>query len=116
MPRDEGTLLDMARACRHILEFTEGVNEGTFVGTYRLQALVQHELMILGEAAKRLSTAFRAAHPELPLKEAAGMRDRLIHAYDDVDPELVWEAATRSAPELLRSLEPLLPPAPQQDS
>ncbi len=112
MRRDEASLLDMARACRHIQEFLEGVDEATFLETYRIQALLQHELMVLGEAAKRLSPEFRDRHPELSIKVIAGMRDRLIHAYDDVDLELIWHAASLSTPILLAALIPLLPVKP----
>lgn len=64
--------------------------------------------MIIGEATKRVSTEFRASHPEIPWKEMAGMRDVLIHDYRDVDIPNVWTAVTESIPALLEALEPLL--------
>ncbi len=65
--------------------------------------------MLLGEAAKRLSETFRSAHPEIPWRLAAGMRDRLIHHYDDVDLVEVWKTVRRDVPELIAALEPLVP-------
>ena len=49
---------------------------------------------MIGEASKRLSLAFRDANPSIPWRQMAGMRDKLIHAYDAVDVEEVWRTAT----------------------
>jgi uncharacterized protein with HEPN domain len=67
-----------------------------------------YEILIIGEAAKKLSSEFKAAHPEIPWKKMAGMRDVLIHDYRDVDVPNVWAAVTESIPALIASLEPLL--------
>lgn len=63
----------------------------------------------MGEAAKRLSDAFRSSHPDLPWKMIAGMRDKLIHAYDEADMEEVWNTVTVDIPRLIPSLEALIP-------
>lgn len=68
-----------------------------------------HELLVIGEAAKRLSPEFRREHPQVPWKSVAGMRDQLIHAYDAVDLEEVWKTLNCDIPQLLAFLEPLLP-------
>jgi uncharacterized protein with HEPN domain len=52
---------------------------------------VLHQLLIIGEAVKRISPEFRVAHPEVPWKLIAGTRDKLIHFYEGVDLEEVWE-------------------------
>jgi len=62
----------------------------------------------MGEAVKRLSMEFRTQHPEIPWRSIAGMRDRLIHAYDRVSVNVVWDTATRSVPDVLRKIKPLL--------
>ena len=71
-------------------------------------------LMVIGEATKRLSRAFRASHEEVPWSRMAGMRDVLIHGYDHIDPQAVWDAATEDIPELIRILGdlPRLPEDP----
>jgi uncharacterized protein with HEPN domain len=56
---------------------------------------------------KRLSEGFRASHPEIPWADMAGMRDVLIHDYDDVDLHEVWHTATVDIPRLIERLEPM---------
>ena len=71
-----------------------------------------HQLLVMGEAVKRLSTIYRDRHPEIPWTLIAGMRDQLIHGYDIVDLDKVWKTANRDVPDLLTWLEPRLPKAP----
>jgi uncharacterized protein with HEPN domain len=111
MSRDEATLLDIARSLRLITEFTGTMDETNFLDDAKTQSAVLHQLLVLGEAVKRLSPEFRARHPETPWALIAGMRDNLIHEYDSVDLEEVWSTAARDVPRLLASLEPLLPPS-----
>jgi uncharacterized protein with HEPN domain len=109
MPRDEAILLDIAHAARLVLEFKEGMDHATFLQDLKTQSAVLHQLMVIGEAVKRLSLDFRAKHPEIPWPLIAGMRDNLIHGYDIVDLDEVWRTAKTDVPELLRLIEPLLP-------
>lgn len=109
MPRDDAVLLDIAQAARLVVEFIRGMDQETFLDDVKTQSAVLHQLLILGEAVKRLSPEFRAGHPEIPWSMIAGMRDRLIHKYNAVDLGEVWRTLQRDVPELLRRLEPLLP-------
>lgn len=63
----------------------------------------------LGEAAKRLSLEFREQHGKIPWQKVAGMRDKLVHEYEDVDLDEVWKTARSDIPRLMDSLEPLAP-------
>ena len=109
MKRDDATLLDIDRASRLVESFVEGYDRERFFADVKTQSAVLHEIIIIGEAVKRLSVEFRDSHTEIPWREIAGMRDRVIHHYDSIDLELVWQAAGRDIPELTRSIEPLLP-------
>jgi uncharacterized protein with HEPN domain len=63
---------------------------------------------VIGEATKQLPEEFRQAHPEIPWKEMAGMRDRLIHFYSGVDHRLVWRTITDRLPSLSRQIRHIL--------
>ena len=110
MSRDNTYLLDIARAARLIIEFSQGLDRPAFLADVRTQSAILHQLMILGEAVKRLSPEFLALHPQIPWVHAARMRDMLIHRYDQVNLNIVWDTATIDVPELLALIEPLLPP------
>jgi uncharacterized protein with HEPN domain len=103
MWRDDATLLDMLRAANLALEFRGQIEKTAFMGDLKTQAAVVHELLVLGEAVKRLSGPFREQHPEVPWKAIAGMRDRLLHGYDDVDLDLVWKTVVEHLPTGVRS-------------
>ena len=109
MERDEATLVDIARAARFVLEFKAGLDKAAFFDDFKTQSAVLHQLMIIGEAVKRLSDEFRSHHPRVPWGLIAGMRDKLIHGYDIVDLEEVWRTAEADVPDLLSQIEPLLP-------
>ena len=109
----EGTLLDVARAGRLALRFAQDVDDARgFAEDAKTRSAVLHQLLILGEAVKRLPGPFRDAHPSIPWRAMAGLRDVLIHAYDDVDEAEVWRTLTEELPHVLREVEPLLPPPP----
>jgi uncharacterized protein with HEPN domain len=110
MRPDEATLVDLYKAARLALRFVEGMDRNDFFADLKAQAAVLHELMIIGEAVKRLSQGFRDSHPEIRWRAMAGMRDKLIHAYDTVDLEEVWKTVRADVPELLAFLEPLVSP------
>lgn len=98
MRRDDATILDILRAARRITEFKGNTDKATFLKDTKTQSAILHQLLIFGEAVKRLSDQFRKDHPEIPLKAAAGMRDKLVHEYDDVDLDEVWKTVTSDIP------------------
>ena len=112
--RDSASLLDMVRAAYLVLEFTAGLNQVEFMGDRKTQSAVLYQIAIIGEAVKRLSQDFRSQHPQIAWTAMAGMRDKLIHDYEAVDPQRVWLTVETSIPEFLSAIEPLLPA--QEDS
>ena len=89
--RDREALGDILGVLDRALGFPI-TNLQTLEETDYLQDAVVRCLEVIGEATKRLSQDFRDRHPEVPWRAMAGMRDLLIHAYDRVDLEEVWEA------------------------
>ena len=109
MSKDNAYLLDMLVAARRVISVVKGSRPQEFADDWKLQSIVQHQLMILGEAVKRLSPAFRDAHPHIRWKAIAGQRDILIHRYDDVDAEALWKIVETDLPALVRFLESVAP-------
>jgi uncharacterized protein with HEPN domain len=108
-PRDQTSLLDIAKAAQSVLEFVNGMNLDGFAADAKTQSAVLYQIAILGEAVKRLSPEFREQHPTVDWRAMAGMRDKLIHDYGDVDIKRVWSTVQTSIPQLLSDIEPLLP-------
>lgn len=106
--RDSATLLDIAKAARKTLQFKQGLDKAEFLADEKTQSAIVFQLLIAGEAVKRLSPELRSTHAGIPWSLIAGMRDNLIHEYNDIDLNEVWKTAERDIPELLILLEPLL--------
>ncbi|MEW6306111.1 MAG: HepT-like ribonuclease domain-containing protein [Verrucomicrobiota bacterium] len=66
---------------------------------------VNRKFEIIGEAARHLSPEVRQALPEVPWKLITAMRNILIHDYDDVDLDVVWDTVQRDVPSLIERLE-----------
>jgi uncharacterized protein with HEPN domain len=69
---------------------------------------LERALEVLGEAASKVSDDTRAKAPEIPWREIVGVRNRLSHAYFNLDPDILWTTATVSAPAILPQLRALL--------
>jgi uncharacterized protein with HEPN domain len=110
MSRDDATLLDILKAARLVVQFKRKLAKKAFLRDIKTQSAILHQLLVIGEAVKRLSEDFRARHPEIPWARIAGMRDKLIHQYDAVDLDEVWKTVTTDIPPLITFLEPLVPP------
>jgi uncharacterized protein with HEPN domain len=107
---DLSYLTDILQAARLIEIFIQGVDKQEFYQDLMRQSAVIRQIEIIGEATKRLSDIFRNNHPEIPWRSMAGMRDILIHAYDHVDLDEVWNTATLAIPDLIQKVEALIPP------
>ena len=109
MSRDDATLLDILKAARLVVEFKGKLTKKAFIRDIKTQSAILHQLLVIGEAVKRLTEDFRARHPKIPWPRIAGMRDKLIHEYDAVDVGEVWKTVTTDIPLLISFLEPLVP-------
>ena len=108
MSRDDATLLDILKAARLVTEFKGKLAKKAFLRDIKTQSAILHQLLVIGEAVKRLSADFRARYPEIPWTRIAGMRDKLIHAYDAVDLDEVWKTVTDEIAPLISFLAPLV--------
>jgi uncharacterized protein with HEPN domain len=105
MSRDSVYLTDIIEAARLAQQYVRGRSREEFLADVQLQDAVLRRLSILGEAARRVSEAGRAARPDLPWHEMIGLRNVVVHEYDDVDLEVVWDAVTRDLPPVVKALE-----------
>ena len=100
MRREELYLTDIVEAADAIQRFLVDVGQNTFLRNELLQSAVLQKLMIIGEAASRLSKEFRDKHPEIEWEDIIGFRNIAVHAYFAVEWSIVWVAATQEAPVL----------------
>jgi uncharacterized protein with HEPN domain len=108
MRRDELYLVDMLDAVKAATVFVSNVEEKTFEQSDLIQSAVLQKLMVLGEAAGRVSLEVRARWPALPWRSVIGFRNIAIHAYFEIDWLIVWRIATVSLVELSGQLMELL--------
>ncbi|MGA2033755.1 MAG: HepT-like ribonuclease domain-containing protein [Thermoguttaceae bacterium] len=78
-----------------------------------LQLSLVRLVEIVGEAASHVSDDTRQRYPQIPWLQIAGMRNRLIHGYDFVDYDILWQTVMEDLPALVVTLEPLVPALPQ---
>ncbi len=109
MNRNNASILDIYNAIQRILKFTDGIAKYDLAANEEKQSAILYQIIIIGEATKRLSTEFRNYHSHIPWKDIAGMRDILAHQYDRVNLNTLWDVIQSDIPELLALIEPLLP-------
>ena len=100
-------LLDMAEACERMAVLAGRSQRLDFADSVERLA-IERLLTIVGEAAKGVPRAIQEQAPEVPWRALAGMRDRLSHAYADIDTDVVWTAAVDHAPRTAKALRALL--------
>ncbi len=100
---------------RHILDaikqieaYVAGMDQGGFLDSRLVQDAVIRQFEIIGEATKNLSPDIRERFPDIPWKDMAGMRDKLIHQYFGVDIAAIWATITQDLPSLKREINGIL--------
>ena len=102
--RDAETVADLIEACGQIIGFTGSAEETAFYRNPETKFATLYQILVLGEAVKRLSSDIRERYPEVPWQDIAGMRDRLTHTYDDINLREVWRTSQYDVPLLLEQL------------
>jgi uncharacterized protein with HEPN domain len=100
----------MLETAHKVIARVEGKSRAEFDANENLRLAVTHLIQTIGEAARRVSPETCARHPEIPWSRMIGMRNKLVHDYTEINEDIVWPVATRNLLELIRVLEPILPP------
>jgi uncharacterized protein with HEPN domain len=100
-------LRHMIEAAESAAQFIAGRSRSDLDTDRMLLFAVVRAIEVVSEAASKLSEEFRAAHPGIPWRAIVGMRNRLIHAYFDIDTQTVWETTTQELPPILNRLREL---------
>ena len=87
-----------------IQEHMQGVSWAEFQRDKLLQAAMERWLIIIGEASKRLSERFTTAHPDVPWQTIRGLRNIVVHEYDNIDLTVVYDILTYHVPSLLQEM------------
>lgn len=102
-------MLDVQLAVDRALNFVRGLNHLQFEVDPKTKWAVYKQIVIIGEAAGRVAPNFQAEHSEIPWSEMISMRHRLVHGYDSIKWNLVWQTAVDDLPRPLAVLTPLIP-------
>ncbi len=110
--RDLAHLWDMREFALDARALTAESNPERFASSRYEQLAVAKAVELVGEAAGRVSVAFRDAHPEVPWSAIVGKRHRLVHDYRRISLKRVWDIVQNDVPPLLEALDALIPEAP----
>lgn len=99
---------DILSSIKKINKFCKGIGKEDFMENELLMDGVVRNLEIIGEAASNLTASFRERYKEIEWRKMIGMRNRIIHAYDTVDFEIVWDVVRKDLPELKKKLKAIV--------
>jgi uncharacterized protein with HEPN domain len=106
--RNKDFLGDIYEAMENISLYTKGMTYRTFLNDKKTQDAIVRNFEVIGEAAKNITADFRAKNPEVPWKEIAGLRDKLIHFYFGINYRIVWNIAKKQLTKLKKQIKTIL--------
>lgn len=108
MLRDKQALIDISTAIQQTLLYAQGIDRNNLQEDDEKQAAILYRLIIIGEATKRLSDKFRDQYPMIPWRQMAGLRDVVIHDYDELDFDILWNVIHINLPDILPEIQAIL--------
>ncbi len=101
-------LEDILQECNYLLKRSTNLTYEEFIENEDLKRAFIRSLEVIGEAAKKIPQEIRDKYPDIPWREIAGMRDKLVHEYFGISYEIVWETIKEDIPFLKRKIEEVL--------
>lgn len=101
---DSISMRQMLDHAREAVEMAESRSREDLDRDRTLNLALTRLVEIIGEAATRVSSATQAEHPDIPWPQIIGMRNRVIHAYDEVDLDILWDVIELDLPRLIEQL------------
>ena len=108
MRRDDLYLTDIIEAADHIAAFLEEMDLEDFRKSELVRSAVVQNLVIIGEAAARISVGLKGQYPQIPWPQIVAFRNILVHAYFGIDWNEVWKAAKIDCPTVRREVSSIL--------
>ncbi|MBI5842091.1 MAG: DUF86 domain-containing protein [Chloroflexi bacterium] len=108
MFRDDAYLYDILESSRAALEYTRGKTWDEFSTSPLLQDAVVRRLEIIGEASGRVSKATQKKYSHLPWQAMKGTRNKIIHEYDSIELDIIWDIIQQDLPYLVSELEKII--------
>jgi uncharacterized protein with HEPN domain len=108
MSRDKQCLTDILLAIQQVLRYAEVLDRDRLAQDDEKQAAILYRIIVIGEATKRLSIELRSQYSEIPWRQMAGLRDVVIHDYDELDLNILWNVVQINLPDLEPKLRIIL--------
>ena len=105
-------LRHMLDAAREAVQMAQGKARADLDADRALNLSLVRLLEIVGEAASRVPVSERAQYSGIPWMQIVGLRNRLIHGYDNVDFDILWEIVSQDLPLLIAELEKIFSSIP----
>ena len=101
----EALLADITEAIKRTQQYVGKMTYAEFLKDAKTQDAVVRNIEIIGEAVKKLPETFTQAHADIPWKDMARTRDKLIHDYFSLNYDILWNIITEELPKVFSSLQ-----------
>jgi uncharacterized protein with HEPN domain len=106
--KDRALLWDIKEAAQDILEFVEGMSSQDFETNKVVRYAVERQILVIGEAANKVSDSFKESNSQIPWSAIIGQRNIIAHEYGEILVERIWLLTQKHIPELLKQIEPFV--------
>ncbi len=109
MKKDDTVYLHhMLDAIQRIQQYVKGIAIAQFRQNGLVQDAAVYQLLIIGEASRNVSDEFQASHSEIPWSQVIALRNRIVHAYFEINLQIVWDIVQNDLPPLKQQLAKIL--------